>query len=73
MNLNEWLDGQPGRSTWLAEQLSVTKAAVSQWRDSGVPLYRIPRVAELTNNEVTEAEMLTAAMQASLARKEEAA
>ena len=62
MELHDWLDAVPGRATWLADELGVTKAAVSQWRDSGVPLVRVQRVAELTGGEVTEEEMLRHAM-----------
>ena len=64
MELHEWLDlpGNEGKATWLAAQLSRTKAAVSLWRESGVPLALIPRVAEVVGGQVTVDAMLKHAM-----------
>jgi hypothetical protein len=64
MELHQWLDmpENAGKATWLADQLSRTKAAVSLWRESGVPLGLIPRVAEVTGGAVTVDAMLQHAM-----------
>jgi hypothetical protein len=64
MELHTWLD-QPenkGRAAWLAEQLGRSKAAVSLWRDEGVPLHLIPKISALTFGAVTESAMLHHAM-----------
>lgn len=64
MELHEWLDlpENKGRAMWLADQLGRSRAAVSLWRDEGVPLPLIPRIAELTGGLVTEERMLRHAM-----------
>jgi hypothetical protein len=53
MELHTWLDDNPGRATWLADQLGCTKGAVSLWRDEGVPMLRMQRIEELTGGQVT--------------------
>jgi hypothetical protein len=68
MDIQTWLESEPGRSIWLAEKLNLTKGAISQWKAGGVPLVHIPKVAELTGHAVTEAELLRHAMNAKLAR-----
>lgn len=67
MDLHDWLDkaDNAGKAAWLALQLDRSKAAVSLWRTDGVPLHLIPKIAALTDGEVTEDEML----RHSLARK----
>ena len=64
MELHAWLDipDNNGKASWLALQLVRSKTAVSLWRDQGVPLPLIPRVAELTDNAVTVEAMLLHAM-----------
>jgi hypothetical protein len=62
MDLHTWLDGDKGRATWLAEQLGRSKTAVSLWRNEGVPLALIPRIAELIGGAVTVEAMLMHAM-----------
>lgn len=49
MELHEWLDKPEnrGKAIWLADQLERSKTAVSLWRDEGVPLPLMPRIAEL--------------------------
>ena len=47
VDLHTWLDSNPGKAAWLADQLHRSKTAVSLWRTEGVPLPLIPRVAEL--------------------------
>lgn len=72
MQLHQWLDlpQNRGRAAWLAEQLGCSKAAVSLWREVGVPLARIPRVADLTGGAVTQEAMLLHAMQCAVKRRE---
>jgi hypothetical protein len=70
MDLHEWLDKpeNKGRAAWLAEQLDRSKTAVSLWREEGIPLPLIPKIASLTFGEVTEAEMLRHTMACKLAK-----
>lgn len=63
MDLHTWLDKEKGRSSWLAEQLGLTKAAVSLWRSGGVPLAYMARIAFLTEGAVTIEEMVLHAAQ----------
>jgi hypothetical protein len=51
--LHEWLDEGHGRAQKLAAFLDVSKAAVSIWRDNGVPLPHMPRVVEFTEGAVS--------------------
>ena len=64
VDLHTWLDRpeNKGKAGWLAEQLDRTPAAVSFWRDSGVPLLMIERVAALIGPPVTFDAMLKHAM-----------
>lgn len=64
MDLHTWLDlpENNGKAAWLAAQLDRSKTAVSLWRDQGVPLPLIPRIAELTDGAVTVEAMLLHAM-----------
>ncbi len=62
MELHEWLDAEKGRAVWIAEKIGRSKAAVSLWRDEGVPLPLIPRIADITAGQVSEVEMLRHAM-----------
>lgn len=64
MNLHTWLKAESGRVTWLAERLGVTKGAVSQWRDNGVPMEHWPRIVELTDGQVDLTTMAEHAMHA---------
>ncbi len=63
MDLHTWLDdpGSRGRTIWLAEQLGVSKGAVSQWRNEGVPMKHMERIAELVP-EVSTSAMLAHAL-----------
>ena len=65
MDLHQWLDRPEnnGKAAWLAAQVGRSKTAVSLWRDQGVPLPLIPRIAELTDGIVTVEAMLLHAMQ----------
>ncbi len=63
MTLHEWLDASSGRATWLAERLGRSKAAVSLWRDCGVPLQLMERIAELSAGEVSVDAMLRHALE----------
>lgn len=62
MTLHEWLDANPGKASWLADQVNRSKTAVSLWRNEGVPLPLIPRIAELTGGAVTQEAMLSHAL-----------
>lgn len=62
MELHAWLEMEDGRATWLADRLGRTKAAVSFWRNEGVPLPLIPRIVELTDGAVTADAMLKHAL-----------
>lgn len=61
MDLHTWLDKNDGKAAWLAAQLDRSKTAVSLWREQGVPLPLIPKVAELCP-EVTVEDMLAHAL-----------
>jgi hypothetical protein len=63
MELHEWLDKPEnhGKAVWLADQLQRSKTAVSLWREDGVPLPLMPRIAELCDG-VTVQAMLTHAL-----------
>lgn len=64
MNLHKWLDGETGRSKWLAEQLGVSRTAVSLWRDNGVPMEHWPRIVDLTDSAVHVLDLAEHAMNA---------
>lgn len=58
MTFDEWLDGERGRLTMVADHFGVTPSAVSQWRANGVPVRLIPVVHELTNSDVPLEELV---------------
>jgi len=58
MNLPDWLDGDRGRLTALAEHFGLTLSAVSQWRTNGVPSTRMKAVRDFTDGAVTLDDML---------------
>lgn len=72
MELHQWLDlpENRGKSVWLADQLGCSKAAVSIWRQEGVPLARIPRIVELTAGAASAEAMLLHSMKAAVRRLE---
>jgi DNA-binding transcriptional regulator YdaS (Cro superfamily) len=61
MNLTAWLEAEKGRSVALAAHFGVTPAAVSQWKENGVPLDRMKAVRDFTGNAVSLEEMVPAA------------
>lgn len=69
MDLHTWTDAKPGRAAWIAEKLQVTRSAVSQWRDSGVPAVHMSDIAELTAKDVTVLDMLRHSYECVLRRK----
>lgn len=73
MDLHTWLDAEAGRATALASSLGIGKAAVSFWRDGGVPLVHMERVASLTDGAVTVADMVEHAIACKQARRTEPA
>jgi hypothetical protein len=58
MELHQWLDAAPGRAAWLAQHLGRSKAAVSLWRDAGVPMDLMQQIADLSDGVVTIDAML---------------
>lgn len=54
MDLHTWLDKPEnrGRSKALAIHLGVSSAAVSLWRENGVPLDHMPEVVKFTRGAV---------------------
>lgn len=68
MNLNEWLDKQPGRVVAMAARFGVSHSAVSQWRKNGVPLRHMPAVSDFTGGDVSLSELAQAGATAALER-----
>lgn len=58
MNLNTWLDAVEGRTNKLAAYFGVTKSAVSQWRQRGVPVDKMKALCEYTHGDVTLSELV---------------
>ena len=58
MKLNQWLDAVEGRTNKLAAYFGVTKSAVSQWRDRGVPLEKMKALCEFTHGDITLEELV---------------
>ena len=58
MKLNQWLDAVEGRTNKLAAYFGVTKSAVSQWRDRGVPLEKMKALCEFTHRDITLEELV---------------
>jgi hypothetical protein len=56
----------------LADAMGVTKAAVSLWRDNGVPMTQMSRIAEFSAGIVTVDEMLRHAFRCREERKRSA-
>ena len=74
MELHDWLDADEnrGRAAWLAEQLGCSKAAVSLWRDQGVPMPRMAAISDLTAGAVTPDDMLRHALKCRTATADKA-
>lgn len=58
MNLNQWLDGEAGRTTKLALHFGRTKGAITQWRTNGVPVGLMKAVRDFTDGHVSLEEMV---------------
>lgn len=58
MTLTDWLEAELGRSAALAKHMSVSPAAVSQWKKNGVPLDHMKSVRDFTGGAVTLEEMV---------------
>ena len=58
MELHTWLDEEAGRATALAALLGIGKAAVSLWRDAGVPLLHMGLVSEFSEGAVSVSDMV---------------
>lgn len=66
MNISEWLDKEPNRTTVLAKHFGLTLGAISQWRKNGVPKRRMRAVETFTDGSVTVREMIEFAVQKGL-------
>lgn len=66
MDLHTWLDKpeQRGQAKALAEHLGVSAAAVSLWRDNGVPLDHMTEVVRFSRGAVKVAAMVDHALAA---------
>lgn len=64
MKFSQWLDGEVGRSSRIAQHFGVTPSAVTQWRTNGVPIDSMKEVRSFTNDEVSLEEMLDERMKA---------
>jgi hypothetical protein len=64
MDLHAWLDlpGNDGKAAWLAGEIGRSKAAVSLWRESGVPMHLMPQIEKLSGGIVTVDAMLRHAL-----------
>ena len=63
MDLHQWLDAEEGRAKWLAENVGVSKSAVSNWRLQGVPMLHMERIEALTAGAVQQDSMLRHALE----------
>lgn len=61
MDLNTWLDAEPGRAAEMASHFDVTQAAVSHWKTKGVPVGRMKAVRDYTGGSVSLDEMVPCA------------
>lgn len=59
MHFHEWLDEDRGRAAKVARRFGISKSAVSQWRENGVPVDKMLPIQHLADGAVTLAEMLT--------------
>lgn len=73
MELHDWLDLERGRAVKLAESLGASKAAVSLWRQNGVPIEFMPDIVSHTAGAVTEADMVAHAIRRRTANAAQAA
>ena len=71
MNITDWLEAEKGRSAALAAHFGKTPAAISQWKNNGVPLGLMRGVSAFTAGAVSVEEMVPP-MQSST-RREQAA
>lgn len=58
MDLITWLAAGKGRASALAQHFDVTPAAVSQWKQNGVPVRLMKAVRDFTGGAVTLEEMV---------------
>lgn len=54
---SDWLEDDRGRAAMVATHFGVSKSAVSQWKDNGVPHDKMLAVRDLSGNVVTLEEM----------------
>lgn len=75
MDLHTWLDKpeNKGKALALSERLGLSKASVSLWRESGVPLVHMQAVYEFSNGAVTVPSMVAHAAACRAAKASERA
>lgn len=64
MNLHEWLATGKGRQSALAAHLGITVAAITQWRENGIPVVHMERIQRFTRRAVRLADMVRATTEA---------
>ena len=57
MTLRDWIDGKEGRLSWLARHFAISRQAVFQWAEKGVPAKRMLEVNRVTRGDVTLRDM----------------
>lgn len=62
MELHQWLDQERGRALALCDSLGFKKAAVSLWRDNGVPIEHMEAIVAHTDGAVTVEAMVAHAV-----------
>jgi hypothetical protein len=58
MDFTSWLEAEKGRATALALHFGKTPAAISQWKNNGVPVALMKAVRDFTGGAVTLEEMV---------------
>jgi len=58
MKFHQWIAGERGRQKLVAEHFDITKSAVSQWVQNGVPVDRMLAVRTLSGGAVTLEELM---------------
>lgn len=58
MTFNEWIKGEKGRASQIAQHFGVTPAAVSQWQQNGVPVRHMKALRDLSDGALTLDELL---------------
>lgn len=70
MHYIEWLEAERGRSQALATHMERSKAAITLWREFGVPMRHMREVSAFTDGKVTVQELLDHALACSEKRQD---